>query len=111
MEQNELYQRIESNTAPLIVDPRTGSEFKKGHIPGAVNAPVGKILLNHAGLPEEKDCEMVIACMHGQRAVVAKWILERYGYSNMDLLDGYIKAWKAAGLPLETNGNHEASRQ
>lgn len=44
---------------------------------------------------------MVIACMHGQRAVIAKFILGRYGYRNMELLDGDIKAWKAAGLPLE----------
>jgi rhodanese-related sulfurtransferase len=102
MEASELYQRIESDDAPLIVDPRSGKEFASGHIPGAVNAPVRKILLNRAGLPKEKDREMVIACMHGQRAVAARWILARYGYSNMDLLDGYLKAWKAAGLPLES---------
>jgi len=101
MEVSELHRRIESNSAPLIVDPRSGREFEHGHIPGAVNAPVRKILLNRAGLPKEKDREMVIACMHGQRAVAAKWILERYGYSNMELLDGYLKAWQAAGLPLE----------
>jgi rhodanese-related sulfurtransferase len=88
MEVNELYRRIESNTAPLIVDPRSGREFAHGHIPGAVNAPLRKVLLNRADLPKEKDREMVIACMHGQRAVAAKWILERYGYSNMELLGG-----------------------
>jgi rhodanese-related sulfurtransferase len=101
MEVTELNQRIESGTAPLIVDPRSGREFGHGHIPGAVNAPLRKILVNRAGLPKEKDGEMVIACMHGQRAVAAKWVLERYGYSNMELLDGYLKAWQAAGLPLE----------
>jgi rhodanese-related sulfurtransferase len=102
MEITELQERIESNTAPLIVDPRSGREFEHGHIHGAVNAPLRKILFNRADLPKDKDREMVIACMHGQRAVAAKWILERYGYTNMDLLDGYLKAWKAAGLPLET---------
>lgn len=44
---------------------------------------------------------MVIACMHGQRAVIAKFVLGLYGYSNMELLDGYLKAWQAAGLPIE----------
>ena len=101
MKQDELYQRIQSSTAPLIVDPRSASEFRTGHIPGAVNAPVRKILVNKSGLPKDKDTEMVIACMHGQRAVIAKFILGRYGYRNMELLDGYIKAWKASGLPLE----------
>jgi hydroxyacylglutathione hydrolase len=101
MELNELHERIESNTAPLIVDPRSASEFAKGHIPGAVNAPVRKILVNRGGLPKDKDREMVLSCMHGQRAVLAKFILERYGYKNLDLLNGYLKAWMAAGLPVE----------
>jgi rhodanese-related sulfurtransferase len=101
MDASELLQRIESNSSPLIVDPRTETEFNKGHIPGAVNAPVRRIIVNRAHLSKDKNTEMVIACMHGQRAVIAKWILGLYGYRNMDLLDGYLKAWMAAGLPME----------
>jgi rhodanese-related sulfurtransferase len=101
MQANELLQRIKSNSAPLIVDPRSEFEFKKGHIPGAVNAPVRKILMNRAQLPKDKNVEMVIACMHGQRAVIAKWLLGLYGYRNMALLEGYIEGWMKAGLPLE----------
>jgi phage shock protein E len=101
MQANELLQRIKSNSAPLIVDPRSEVEFKKGHIAGAVNAPVRKILMNRAQLPKDKNVEMVIACMHGQRAVIAKWLLGLYGYRNMALLEGYIEGWMKAGLPLE----------
>jgi len=35
---------------PPFVDPRSEFEFKHGHIPGAINAPVRKILLNGAHL-------------------------------------------------------------
>jgi hydroxyacylglutathione hydrolase len=101
MKATELLQRIESKSAPLIVDPRSEVEFKKGHLPGAVNAPVRKILLNRAQLPKDKNVEMVIACMHGQRAVAAKWLLGLYGYRNMELLEGYIEGWLKAGLPVE----------
>jgi rhodanese-related sulfurtransferase len=101
MQANELLKRIESKSAPLIVDPRSEIEFKKGHIPGAINAPVRKILLNRAQLPQDKNREMVIACMHGQRAVIAKWLLGLYGYRDMALLEGYIEGWMKAGLPLE----------
>jgi rhodanese-related sulfurtransferase len=101
MKASELLKRIESRSAPLIVDPRSEVEFKKGHIPGAVNAPVRKILLNRAQLPKDKNREMVIACMHGQRAVTAKWLLGLYGYRNMELLEGYIEGWMKAGLPVE----------
>ena len=101
MQANELLKRIESKSAPLIVDPRSEIEFKKGHIPGAINAPIRKILLNRAQLPQDKNREMVIACMHGQRAVMAKWLLALYGYRNMAPLEGYLEGWQKAGLPLE----------
>jgi hydroxyacylglutathione hydrolase len=101
MKADELLRRIESKTAPVIVDPRSELEFKRGHIPGAINAPVRKILLKRAQLPPDRNSEMVLACMHGQRAVISKWLLGLYGYRNMDLLDGWIEGWIEAGLPIE----------
>ena len=101
MQASDLLQRIRSNSAPLIIDPRSEIEFQRGHIPGAINAPVRKILLNRANLPQDRNREMVIGCMHGQRAVAAKWLLGLYGYRNMELLEGYIEGWMKAGLPVE----------
>ena len=98
---SELLQRIRSNSAPLIIDPRSEIEFKGGHIPGAVNAPIFKLLVNAAPVPKDRNAEMVIACMHGQRAMMAKWLLALYGYRNTALLEGYIEGWMKAGLPVE----------
>jgi hydroxyacylglutathione hydrolase len=98
---SELLQRIQSNSAPLIIDPRSEIEFQGGHIPGAVNAPVRKILLNRANQPQDRNREMVIGCMHGQRAKMAKWLLGLYGYRNMTLLEGWLEGWIKAGLPVE----------
>jgi len=71
MQARELLQGIKSNKAPVIVDTCSEMEFRKGRIPGAINAPVRKILLNRAQLPQDKSREMVITCMHGQRAMMA----------------------------------------
>ena len=101
MQTSELLQRIESSSAPVIIDPRSEMEFKRGHIPGAINAPVRKILQNMAHLPKDRNLEMVIGCMHGQRAMIAKWLLGLYGYRNMALLEGWLEGWIKAGLPLE----------
>jgi hydroxyacylglutathione hydrolase len=101
MQANELMQRIKAKNAPVIVDTRSEMEFRKGHIPGAINAPVRKILLNRAQLPQDKNREMVITCMHGQRATMAKFLLGLYGYRNTALLEGFLEDWKAAGLPIE----------
>jgi rhodanese-related sulfurtransferase len=101
MQANELLRRITSNSAPVIIDPRSPGEFKGGHIPGAINAPIFKLLLNTAPVPKDRDAEMVLACMHGQRAWLAKKLLALRGYRNMALLDGYVQEWIRAGLPLE----------
>jgi hydroxyacylglutathione hydrolase len=101
MQANELLARIESNSAPVIIDPRSPMEFKQGHIPGAVNAPIWKLLLGMAHLPKDRSLEMVLACMHGQRAKIAKALLAFYGYRNTKLLDGFVLGWKEAGLPME----------
>jgi rhodanese-related sulfurtransferase len=101
MQAGELLQRIKSSRAPVVVDTRSEMEFRKGHIPGAINAPVRKILLNRAQLPPDKNSEMVITCMHGQRATMARFLLGLYGYRNTTLLEGFLEDWKAAGLPIE----------
>ncbi|MGE5360987.1 MAG: rhodanese-like domain-containing protein [Bacteroidales bacterium] len=101
MQPSELLQRIQSNSAPVIVDPRSTVEFKGGHIPGAINAPIGKLLLYMVAMPKDRNQEMVIACMHGQRAWLAKKLLALRGYRNTALLDGYVQEWIRAGLPVE----------
>ena len=101
MKANDLLKRIESKNAPVIIDPRSEIEFKRGRIPGAINAPVRKLLVNGVQLPSDKNCEIVAACMHGQRAWIAKKLLGLHGYRNIVFLDGWIQDWIRDGLPLE----------
>jgi rhodanese-related sulfurtransferase len=107
LQTNELIRRIQSNTAPVIVDPRSTLEFGRGHIPGAINAPIWKLVLNKATLPPDRNCEMVVACMHGQRAWLARKMLAMRGYRNMDFLDGWLEGWVKAGLPWERPASHD----
>jgi rhodanese-related sulfurtransferase len=101
MQASELLRRIKSNTAPVVVDARSEFEFGRGHIPGAINAPVRKILLNRAPLPQDKTREMVVHCEHGQRAWLARFVMGLYGYRNTTSLEGDLEDWKKVGLPLE----------
>jgi phage shock protein E len=101
MKAKELLKRIELKRAPVILDVRTGIEFKRGHISGAINTPPRKILLKTAKLPKAKDTEIVVCCEHGQRAWLANKLLTASGYTNTALLEGHLMDWKKAGLPLE----------
>jgi len=98
---DKLLKRIESKSAPVIIDARTGIEFKRGHVPDAIHAPPRKILLKTATLPKDTSTELVIYCEHGQRAWIAKKLLAARGYTNTALLEGHLMDWKKAGLPLE----------
>jgi rhodanese-related sulfurtransferase len=98
----ELLQRIESKSSPLIIDARSPVEYTAGHIPGAITAPVLKILRNTASLPEAMNRDVVITCRHGPRAKIARWLLARRGWRHVDLLEGHMRVWRNAGLPMET---------
>ena len=101
MHASELTQRIKTNSAPLVIDTRSGIEFKFGHIPGAIHAPVLKIVLKITHLPEDKNTELVITCFHGPRAWLVQRLLTASGYHNTTLLKGHMAGWRRAGLPLE----------
>lgn len=101
MQPRELAKRIKTKQAPCVLDVRSGFEFDSGHIPGAVHAPMLKILLRRAALPRDRVAPIVITCEHGPRAQLAKSLLGLYGYRNLELLDGHMAAWRRAGLPLE----------
>ena len=101
MQAQELLQRMKSNNPPTTVDVRTRFEFRGGHIPGAIHAPMWKILFRLAKLPEDKGAELVITCEHGPRAQMAQRLLNQRGYRNLLLLDGHMAGWRKAGLKTE----------
>lgn len=101
MQPQELLKRIKSQQPPAIIDVRTGFEFKKGHIPGAIHAPTWKILLRLDRIPSDKNTELVVTCELGPRAQIAKSLLGAFGYRNVTLLEGHMAGWRQAGHPQE----------
>ena len=83
-----------------MVDVRTGFEFRAGHIPGAINAPVWKLLLRLVPLPQDKNAELVVLCELGPRAMMGKALLGLLGYRNVSLLTGHMAVWRRLGLPM-----------
>ena len=100
MQPKELAGRIARGQSPAVIDVRTGFEFKAGHIPGAINAPVWKILLRLVALPQDKNAELVMLCELGPRAMMGKALLGFLGFRNITLLSGHMSAWRRLGLPM-----------
>lgn len=101
MQPQELLKQMKSKQPPIILDVRSGFEYRSGHIPGAIHAPALKILFKMASLPAEKGAELVVTCEHGPRAQLAKGLLGFLGYGNVTLLDGHMAAWRQAGRPQD----------
>ena len=104
----ELYNRIEANTAPLIIDVRSPDEFAAGHLPGALNVAHSEFVEYPAEsvalLPTARDAEIVVHCVSGKRAGIAMDVITSAGYSNVGHLIGDFSGWEAAGYPIEHEG-------
>ena len=71
-----------SNGEVVLLDVREDSEWKEGHIDGALHLPLGEINGESvANLP--KDKEIYIYCRSGRRAGEAEAILKSLGFSNV----------------------------
>jgi len=79
----------------FLLDVREPDEYKQWCIDGSVNIPVGKLSEEGSLNLIPKDKKIVTICPHGNRATVAKYILERYGY-NVSSLAGGLKAWRSS---------------
>lgn len=82
-----------------IVDVRNQSEWDEGHIPGASH-----IMLGYLG---ERSGEVVngqpivVQCRSGARSAIGASILLARGATEVINLQGGIRDWAAAGLPIE----------
>lgn len=101
MQGKELALRLKTKEAPLVLDVRTGIEYRNGHVPGALYAPTLRILTWRVKLPADKGTPLLVTCEQGSRAKLAARVLRWRGYHNVDLLEGHMSAWRKAGLPLE----------
>lgn len=102
----ELNNRIETSTAPLIIDVRSPEEFAAGHLSGALNIAHSEFVDDPAAsialLPTAKDAEMVVHCVSGKRAGIAMEVITAAGYTNVNHLSGDYSGWEAAGYPAGT---------
>jgi rhodanese-related sulfurtransferase len=96
----EAAERMAEGTAVLI-DVREPDEFARRRIPGAVSRPLSK--LKGEGPPLAPGKAVVFTCLSGARTVTHFDRLARSAQGPAYVLQGGLKAWAAAGLPVEEN--------
>jgi rhodanese-related sulfurtransferase len=83
-----------------VVDVREGWEHERGHIPGARNVVLSRILGNPGSVQFNEHT--IFVCEVGERSAVASEMAVALGVKDVVNFRGGHKAWREAGLPLET---------
>ncbi|MCC7051946.1 MAG: MBL fold metallo-hydrolase [Gemmatimonadaceae bacterium] len=91
----------------LVLDVRSDSEFRGGHIPGAVNIPLGELPERLRELPA--DGTIVTQCASGGRSAIAASLLLMAGAAQVENLAGGIEAWRNGGFEVESGPAPSAS--
>jgi len=84
---------MENDTSTRVLDVRDSADWIRGHIPGAINVPIDRLIQRMEELPS-RDTPLVIACDQGLRAPSASRILKDSGWRKLyTLIDG-MEAYK-----------------
>jgi rhodanese-related sulfurtransferase len=89
----------------VALDVRELDEWTAGRIAGSVHIPVGELVVRQDEIPD--DLPILAVCRTGGRSAWATEMLARAGYEAANLAGG-LKAWDAAGLPLEPPNGYVA---
>ncbi|HLW51999.1 MAG TPA: rhodanese-like domain-containing protein [Candidatus Angelobacter sp.] len=101
MEQIDAARVLErQKKGQLVLDVRAATEFREGHIPGAVHIPLGCLPEEAAAL--SRDSGIVVHCQGGARSPIALSILRRLGFHNVANFPGGFADYQRQGLPVET---------
>lgn len=98
--QTQLQQVLKNDKQVILLDVRTVEEFEEGHIPSAINIPHKELEARLAELSGAKNTQVVIYCRSGRRAEVARQVLEKSGFNQLDHLSGDFNEWSSKNLPI-----------
>ncbi len=87
----ELAEKLSAGK-PVLIDVREPYEFAEGHVPGAVNIPLGSLPSRVADL--DPAVETVLICRSGHRSKTAASRLKRAGFTDVASVRGGTLAWR-----------------
>ena len=85
----------------VLLDLRETGDFAGGKLPSALHIPLSQLQSRSAELAKLTARPVVVYCARGQRVGQAAAALAKLGFAGIYQLEGGVKAWKDAGLPLE----------
>lgn len=85
----------------VVIDVCGAGEFAAGHVVGSRNIPLDQLESLLPGAVKNKALPVILVCASGMRSSRAVAIAKKLGYEKAASLEGGMKAWRAANLPVE----------
>jgi len=76
----------------LVLDVRTPEEFRREHLPQALNIPLGDLEEGVSRQVKDKGQPLLVHCLSGGRSALAKRQLKKLGYTNVFNLGSYSRS-------------------
>lgn len=99
-----LTQLINKNNA-LVIDVSSIQDYEKGHVPGARHVAMSQFDPENKDLAKARELPVAIYCKTGQTSGTAAKRLKKAGFSDVYTLDGGLRSWMEAQLPLVKGRN------
>jgi hydroxyacylglutathione hydrolase len=98
----EVTQRLRKSGAgdEIVLDVRGAGEWEAGHLPRALNVPVGELDERLEEIPRNRA--VIVHCQTGARAAMAVSILRARGFKDVSQFPGGFAEWQRAGQPVES---------
>jgi thiosulfate/3-mercaptopyruvate sulfurtransferase len=119
----DLYKLINKQDNTIVIDARSFSEYKNGHVPGAVNIDLfqlhwfdttkrgikdfnrqSRILLSNIGIRKDRNV-VFYDNVSGISAARGVWLLIYFSHKKVLMLDGGFEKWKKERYPIEVKSN------
>ena len=97
IEPEHLRERIEDGTGLTVLDVRSADEFAGalGHIPDALNIPLGELDQRLDELRSTSGRKIAVVCRTDKRSVSAQATLRAAGFDGVSVLRGGMERWNA----------------
>lgn len=95
----EAAQLLKERQNINVLDVRTGFEYNRGHIEGAVHINYYSFDFKEKLSALDKDTTWLVHCKSGVRSGKTLPLMKKTGFTSIIHLDGGINSWRDAELP------------
>ena len=95
----ERFDALRVEPGQIVLDVRSPAEYADGHVPGAINVPMGKTF-EQAIASYDKSKPYLVYCHSGKRSFLATKRMSELGFTQLLNFRGGIAAWEDAGRPM-----------